>query len=282
MNQTLLLTGSTGALGSCFAQLHAQSGGALVLVARDSEKLNIQAALLRQKYSVRVETIVMDLSKKGAAKAIYDECAERSLVVDCLINNAGFGGQGDFVRTRSLEKDLEMIQVNVVSLVELTKFFLKDFVARGSGKVLNVASVAALTPGPLEAVYFSTKAFVRSFSMALWEELRGTGVSVTVLLPGAMKTPFIEKGGLEGTKLFSVKTPSDKVAKAGYLAMQKGKLSVTAGLLWWQRPLVALIPILPKKFALWYIHNAQKLPATKASSKKANKEAKKETEKGGK
>lgn len=269
MAQTLLLTGATGALGRCFAKIHAAAGGDLVLVGRSIEKLNEEAKELRDAYGVSVDTIASDFSTPHSAKKVHDECVERRITVAALINNAGFGGQGDFVRERDLSEDLSMIQVNVTSLVELSKLFLEDFVRQGHGRVLNVASVASLTPGPLEAVYFASKAFVRSFSMALWEELRGTGVSVTALLPGAMKTPFITRGGLEGAKLFSVNTPPENVAKLGYRAMQKGQLTVTAGLLWWQKPLVALAPILPKKFALWYIHEGQKVPkkATKTSEK---------------
>lgn len=121
---------------------------------------------------------------------MYYTCRDHGWEVDHLINNAGFGGQGDFVRERTMEQDINMIAVNVECTTRLCKLFLPDFIKRGSGKVLNVSSTAATMPGPLPAVYYATKAYVTSFSNALWRELQGTGVIVTALMPGAMQTGF--------------------------------------------------------------------------------------------
>lgn len=123
--------------------------------------------------------------------------------MDYLINNAGFGGQGDFARERTMEQDMSMIAVNIETPTRICKLFLTDFIKRGNGRVLNVSSTAATMPGPLQAVYYATKAYVTSWSNALWRELQGTGVTVTALMPGAMQNGFASVGGLSDTKLFS-------------------------------------------------------------------------------
>ena len=134
---------------------------------------------------------------------IFDTCKLNGWSVDYLINNAGFGGQGDFARERTMEDDLSMIAVNIATPTRLCKLFLPEFIKRGSGKVLNVSSTAAVMPGPLQAVYYATKSYLTSFSNALWRELKGTGVTVTALMPGAMETGFAKTGGLTETKLFA-------------------------------------------------------------------------------
>lgn len=133
----------------------------------------------------------------------FDTCKLNGWSVDYLINNAGFGGQGDFARERTMEDDLSMIAVNIATPTRLCKLFLPEFIKRGSGKVLNVSSTAAVMPGPLQAVYYATKSYLTSFSNALWRELKGTGVTVTALMPGAMETGFAKTGGLTETKLFA-------------------------------------------------------------------------------
>ena len=140
---------------------------------------------------------------EDAPQAIYDECKKNGWTVDYLINNAGFGGQGDFTRERTLDQDIQMIRVNMETPTRLMKLFLPDMVKRGSGKVLNVSSTAANMPGPLQAVYYATKAYLTSVSNAIWRELKGTGVTVTTLMPGAMQTGFIQAGGLDKTPLFA-------------------------------------------------------------------------------
>ena len=178
-------------------------------------------------------------------------------MVDYLINNVGFGGQGDFTRERTMEQDMSMIAVNIETPTRLCKLFLPDFVARGMGKVLNVSSTAATVPGPLQACYYATKAYVTSWSNALWRELKGTGVTVTCLMPGAMQTGFADAGGLADTKLFANAVDPVPVAQAGYDGMVKGVLNVTAGLPGWQKPMMTFAPMFPKKVMLDFVYSQQ-------------------------
>ena len=150
-----------------------------------------------------------------------------------------------------------MIAVNIETPTRMCKLFLPDFIARGEGKVLNVSSTAAIMPGPLQAVYYATKSYVTSWSNSLWRELKGTGVTVTALMPGAMQTGFANAGGLSDTKLFANAVDPFAVAKAGYNGMLKGKLNVISGLPGWQRPMMAMAPMFPKKTMLNFVYNQQ-------------------------
>ena len=255
MAKTALITGSYGGLGTCFVKLHAQAGGNLILVGRSQAKLDEQKTEVEKTYGVRVETIAADLSNAEEVEKVYTTCKENGWEVDYLINNAGFGGHGDFARERTMEQDMSMIAVNVECPTILCKLFLPDFIKRGSGKVLNVSSTAATMPGPLQAVYFATKAYVTSFSNALWRELQGTGVTVTALMPGAMRTGFISTGGLANTKMFSNAVDPMKVAQDGYNGMLNGKLNVTSGLPGWQKPMMTLAPMFPRKTMLNFVYN---------------------------
>ncbi len=256
-HKTALITGSYGGLGTCFVNIHAKKGGSLILVGRSRSKLEEQAKRVKKEYGVEVHSIAIDLSDSNAAQVIYDTCKENEWTVDYLINNAGFGGRGDFARERTMEQDMSMIVVNIETPTALCKHFLPDFIKRGSGKVLNVSSTAAAMPGPLQAVYYATKAYVTSWSNALWRELQGTGVTVTTLMPGAMKTGFANAGGLSDTKLFANAVDPTAAAQAGYDGMLSGRLNVTAGLLGWQKPMMALVPMFPKKTMLNFVYNQQ-------------------------
>lgn len=255
--KTALITGSYGGLGSCFANIHAAAGGDVILVGRSKSKLDEQATEMQQQYGITAHTIAADLSSPDAAQLIYDACKENDWNVDYLINNAGFGGQGDFARERTMEQDMSMITVNIECPTRLCKLFLPDFINRGSGKVLNVSSTAATMPGPLQAVYYATKAYVTSWSNALWRELQGSGVSVTALMPGAMQTGFASAGGLADTKLFANAVDPKAVALDGYNGMLKGLLNVTSGLPGWQKPMMTLAPMFPKKTMLNFVYNQQ-------------------------
>jgi len=257
MNNTALITGSYGGLGNCFVEIHAKQGGDLILVGRSQEKLQQQANEVSAKYGVKVETIAVDLSKEDSADVIFETVMQKNMLPDIIINNAGFGGQGDFARERSMEQDMSMLAVNVLTPTRILKLFLPEMIKRGSGKVLNVSSTAATMPGPLQAVYYATKAYVTSWSNALWRELKGTGVTVTALMPGAMETGFANAGGLADTKLFSNAVKPMKVAEDGYKAMQKGKLNITSGLVSWQKPMMKLAPLFPKKPMLDFVYNQQ-------------------------
>lgn len=252
-----LITGSYGGLGSCFAELHASRGGDLVLVGRNQDKLDEQAAKLTQRHGVTAHTIAVDLSQSSAAQIIFDTCERNGWQVDYLLNNAGFGGQGDFTRERTMEQDMSMIAVDVETPTRLLKLFLPGMVERGSGRVLNVSSTAAIMPGPLQAVYYATKAYLTSLSESLWRELKGTGVTVTCLEPGAMQTGFASASDMTGTKLFSHAVNPMAVAKDGYEGMLKGKLLVVSGLPGAQRPLMALAPLMPKKMMLDFVYDQQ-------------------------
>jgi Short-chain dehydrogenases of various substrate specificities len=264
LKRTALITGSYGGLGTCLANIHAASGGDLILVGRDQKKLDAQAKEMKEKYHVTANTIAADLSSPEAAQKIYNSCKEKGWSVDYLINNAGFGGQGDFTRERTMEQDLSMIAVNIETPTRLCKLFLPDMVKMGSGKVLNVSSTAATMPGPLQACYYATKAYLTSWSNAVWRELKGTGVTMTCLMPGAMSTGFANAGGLSDTALFANATDPTPVAQAGYDAMMKGEMNVTAGLVGIQKVFMKLTPFLSKKMLMDNVYNMQ----LKGSAKK--------------
>lgn len=254
--KTALITGSYGGLGTQFVNIHAAQGGDLILVGRNLEKLQAQQKEVQNKYNVTAHIIDVDLSKPEAAQTIYDTCKKNHWPVDYLINNAGFGGQGEFAK-RSMEQDMSMIAVNIETPTRLAKLFLPDFIKRGRGKILNVSSTAAVMPGPLQAVYYATKAYVTSWSDALWREVQGTGVTVTCLMPGAMQTGFISRGDLSSTQLFAHAVKPDAVAKAGYDGMLEGKLNVVAGLTATQKPFMSMAPMLPKKMLLDNVYKMQ-------------------------
>lgn len=254
--KTALITGSYGGLGTQFVNIHASQGGDLILVGRNAKKLADQQKEINRKYNVTAHTIDIDLSKPEAAQYIYDTCKKNGWSVDYLINNAGFGGQGEFIN-RSMEQDLSMIAVNIETPTRLVKLFLPDFVKRGYGKMLNVSSTAAIMPGPLQAVYYATKAYVTSWSNALWREVQNTGVTVSCLMPGAMQTGFISRGDLGSTQLFAHAVSPAGVAKAGYEGMIEGKLNITAGLTASQKPFMKLAPMLPKKMLMNSVYKMQ-------------------------
>lgn len=258
MKNIALITGASSGIGKEFAKIHAEKGGDLVIVARRREKLEELKSELEAKHNVAVKIIVKDLGKSEAPKEIYDEVTEAGIEVDYLLNNAGFGGHGKF-HEREWEKDLAMINLNVIALTALTRFFLPDFVNRNRGKILNVSSTASLLPGPLQAVYFATKAYVTSFSNAIAEELRDTDITVTALLPGATATEFASTSGMDKTDLFKKTFTAREVAESGYNAMLEGKLNVMAGLSFGQKIMMDSIPFMPKKMLLKQIHDMQKI-----------------------
>ena len=225
-----LITGATSGIGLELAKLFAQDKSNLILVARDEEKLNTTAELLKAE-NIDVVTISTDLFVVGNAQELYQQVKALSLEVDVLINDAGQGVYGKFI-DNELDRELDIIQLNISSLITLTKLFVKDMVQRGTGKVLNVASVASKAPGPYQAVYHGTKAFVHSFNEAIRNELKDTGVSVTSLLPGATDTDFFNKADMQDSKIVQQGELADPVAvaKDGYEALLAGKDMVVSGL----------------------------------------------------
>jgi hypothetical protein len=226
MSKLALVTGASGGIGLEFARLLAGDGYDLALVARSAEKLEALAKQLRVAAGIRVEAIAMDLSSPDAARAV----AQRVPRCDVLINNAGFANNGRF-DTLSFEDVRSEIALDVGVLTELTHAYLPGMIARGAGRILNVASTAAFLPGPFMAVYYAAKAYVLSFSEALWEELRGTGVSMTCLAPGATASGFQARAGVENTPLMRLPLANAAaVAVAGYRGMMRGKRLVVPGL----------------------------------------------------
>ena len=258
MKSTALITGASSGIGKEFAHIHAEKGDDLIIVARSTDKLEALKAELEEKHSIKVSVFASDLSKPEAAKELFEAISEAKLQVDYLINNAGFGGHGKF-HERDWAEDLAMIQLNMVTLTELTRLFLPQMVERNSGRILNVSSTASLLPGPLQAVYFATKAYVTSLSNALSEELRETNVTVTALLPGATATEFAKEAGMEKTGLFKKAFPARGVAENGYNAMMAGKLNVISGVTFGQRMMLAGIPFTPKKMLLKQVRKMQEL-----------------------
>ena len=226
--RTALITGASSGIGEELARLFAADGYRLVLVARSTDKLNELAREFLNAFKTETRVISADLGRPGAAAEIVAQLD--GAPVDVLVNNAGFGLFGAFAET-PLDKELNMIQLNVVALTHLTKLLLPAMLARKSGRVLNVASTAAFQPGPLMAVYYATKAFVLSLSEALAEELRGTGVTVTCLCPGVTKTEFQQVAGVEDLTLNvgPLAMSAQAVAEAAYAGMAKGKRLVVPG-----------------------------------------------------
>ena len=223
MGNTALVTGASSGIGAELARLHAAKGGDLVLVARRQSPLNELKSELENAYGIKATVIVADLAQPNSAENIFSATEAAGIQVDILINNAGFGGHGKF-HERDLVKDQAMMQVNMVSLVNLTHLYLQGMVSRNSGKILHVASTAGFLPGPLQAVYFATKAFVVSFSQAIAQELSDTNVTSTVLCPGAVATGFVAAGNLEGNSMWDNAASPESVAECGYNAMMKGDL----------------------------------------------------------
>ncbi|MBX2863643.1 MAG: SDR family oxidoreductase [Leptolyngbyaceae cyanobacterium MAG.088] len=256
MKPVALITGASSGIGREFATIHAKRGGNLVIVARSVDKLAAVKADLESTYSIQVTIIAKDLSLPEAAQEIYDEVKAAGIEVDYLINNAGFGGQGKF-HEREWATDLAMIQLNVVTLTALCRLFLPDFVKRNRGRILNVSSTASLLPGPLQAVYYATKAYVTSFSNAIAEELHDTNITVTALLPGATETEFARTSGLDKTELFKETASARSVAQDGYAGMLAGKLDVISGVSLAQNMTLAMIPFIPKKLLLGQVREMQ-------------------------
>lgn len=218
-----LVTGASSGIGAALARLHAFKQGDLVLVARREDALNALKSELESTHGIKAMVIAADLAEPDAAARIFATTEAAGIQVDILINNAGFGGYGKF-HERDLAKDQAMMQVNMVSLVNLTHLYLQGMVERNSGQLLHVASTAGFLPGPLQAVYFATKAFVVSFSQAIAQELAETNITSTVLCPGAVATGFVAAGDLEGNALWDHAATPESVAKCGYEAMMKGEL----------------------------------------------------------
>ena len=224
MPDTALVTGASSGIGAELARYHASKGGDLVLVARREEPLAALKSELEKAHAISVTVFAMDIGTPKQAIDLYKAVQSHNIDVGILINNAGFGGHGAFL-DRELTKDQAMIDLNVSALVTLSHLFGNDMKTRGRGKMLHVSSSASFIPGPYQAVYYATKAFVTSFSQALDQEMRKNGITSTALCPGLVSTEFIAVADLEGTGLSKQKGASPaSVAKCGYDAMMNGQL----------------------------------------------------------
>lgn len=224
MTNTALITGASSGIGTEFAKYHASKGGTVIVTARREDALNNLKSEIEAAHGVSVHVYALDLGAAGAADKLYERIKSDGLQVDVLVNNAGFGGHGLHIE-RDLAAEQAMIDLNVKALVTLTQRFGSDMAERGRGKILNVGSTAGFMPGPQQAVYFATKAFVNSYSQAVDQELRPKGVTCSVLAPGYVETEFAQAADLEGTNLIKGGGASAKdVAKLGYDAMMRGEL----------------------------------------------------------
>ncbi|MGA0530544.1 SDR family NAD(P)-dependent oxidoreductase [Hansschlegelia sp. KR7-227] len=229
--RTVLVTGASSGIGVELARLFAANGDDLVLAARRADRLKALAEELASRHGIKATAIPADLAKPEGAKELAIEVGRGGHVVDVLVNNAGFGLRGHFA-TLPFDRQLDMIQVNVTAPTALAGLFLPGMLARGRGGILNVASLAAFQAGPDMALYYATKAYLLSFSEALFEETRKKGVVVTALCPGPVPTEFGEVADLQGTRLFKTGVVSAKeVAKAGFDGFQAKKAIVIPGML---------------------------------------------------
>jgi uncharacterized protein len=220
-------------IGLELAHTFAAHGHALVLVARTEAKLRALAEELAARHAVRATVVAADLAAPGAAGRVQEAIDREGIQIDYLVNNAGFGSTGPFLDAE-LGRELEMIAVNVTVLTELTHRFAKGMVKRGRGGVLNIASTAGFQPGPNMAVYYATKAYVLSFSEALAQELRGTGVGVTAYCPGPVATEFARTAGNAESILFKMGAAKpDAVARDAYAALMAHRVVAVQGFVNW-------------------------------------------------
>ncbi|MGA7382605.1 MAG: SDR family oxidoreductase [Terriglobales bacterium] len=232
--KTALITGGSDGIGYELAKLFANDHHNLVLVARNVDKLARVTDELQRQFGISAKAIPLDLTASPAPQFLFDQLQREGVAIDILVNNAGYGVFGEFEKI-PLEQALGQIQLNVAALTQLTKLFLGPMRERRSGRILNVASTAGFQPGPLMAVYYATKAYVISFSEALANELKETGVTVTCLCPGATDTGFQGRAGTEKTILFKKLRPMDAktVARDGYRGVMAGKTLVISGFRNW-------------------------------------------------
>lgn len=247
---TALITGASSGIGYEFALLFARSGYNVVLVGRNRAALNALAAKVHQEFGCAAEVCARDLSAHDAAEEMFRELQRKGIEIDALVNDAGFAIQGSFI-DNDVTPLLNMLQVNIVTLTHLTRLMLPAMVARGRGRVLNMASIGAFMPGPLMAAYFASKAYVLSLSEALANELQGTGVTVTALCPGPTRSKFALRARLTDTKAFrGTLMEAAEVAQEGFDAMMKGKAVAIAGFK--HRMQLLPTPLVPRRLLAYF------------------------------
>lgn len=254
-SKTVLITGASSGIGYEFTRLFSREGYNLVLVARNQVRLREIADDLSDRHGVQATVIAADLSVPGSPAEVFEQVQKEGIVVDSLMNNAGFATYGLFAEL-DIDKELEMMQVNMVALTQLTRLFLPGMLKRHAGRIMNVASTAAFQPGPLMAVYYASKAYVLSFSEALAEELRGSGVTVTALCPGPTRSGFQKRAKMEDSRLVQGRLmDAAAVAQSGYQAMLKGETIVIPGLQ--NRIMAEAVRFVPRNVVTRIVRKAQ-------------------------
>ncbi|WGS64727.1 SDR family NAD(P)-dependent oxidoreductase [Marinitoga aeolica] len=257
MEKYTLITGASSGIGLELAKIFAKNKHNLVLIARSYDKLQRIKDDLEKKYNIKVIIIKKDLSNPNSPKELYNEIKQKNIFINILVNNAGYATFGKFYDL-DIEKELNMIQLNVVTLVHLTKLFLDDMIKYNEGKILNVASTAAFQPGPLMANYYASKAYVLNFSEALNEELKDKNISVSALCPGATSTGFVKRANMEKSKLFQALKPMrpQKVAEIAYNGLMNKKQVIIPGFR--NKFLAFSIRFTPRKIVPKMVMNLQK------------------------
>lgn len=224
---TTLITGASSGIGQSFARKLAGRGNNVLLVARSEDKLATLCNELGRDNKISAQYIALDLTDSDAAARLFEGTERRDLSVETLINNAGYGSMGDFTN-QDLERELRMIDLNIKALVALTYRYLAPMRERKRGAIINVASTAGFQPVPFMATYAATKAFVLSFSEALWEENRPLGIKVMALCPGVTETNFFEAAGIEKPPMRIAQTP-DQVVETALNGLERGKSHIISG-----------------------------------------------------
>lgn len=258
MKKTALITGASGGLGLSFVNLFASDGYDLVLVARNGARLEEIKKDIEEKYGIKVTVIAKDLCSPDGPQEVYEATQNEGININVLVNNAGFGDFGEFYKS-DISKQIRMLDLNCKALMHLCHLYLPKMIEQKSGNILNVDSIAAFQPGPLMSVYYATKAFVLSFSQALTRELKGTGVKVTALCPGPIRTNFDNAADLGESGLFKnlkVWDP-DTVAQFGYKNMKKGKSLCVCGFL--NKIIVFANRFAPRSLVRNMVYNIQKI-----------------------
>jgi short-subunit dehydrogenase len=226
-----LITGATSGIGHELAKLFAKDKYNLVIVARNEDELEHTASEFKQQYGIEVVPIAKDLFKRESPFELYEEVKNRGIEINVLVNDAGQGQYGEFIES-DINREIDIVQLNIIAYMVLTKCFLKDMVARNEGKILNVSSIGGEMPGPLQAVYHATKAFVTSFTEAVRNEIKETNVTLTALLPGITDTDFFNKANQQEAKGVKEGSKADpaKVAQDGYDALMSGDDKIVSGM----------------------------------------------------
>jgi len=245
MRKTALITGASSGIGWEYAKVFAEEGYDVIITARRIERLNDLKQKLEEKYDVQVHSIAADLTQVEVPEGIIKDIHAKNLVIDVLVNNAGFG-DGGFFKDSDLQHMTDMVQVNITALMQLTHLILPSMIKRGHGRIINISSMAGFVPGPMNSVYYASKAFVLSFSEALANELKGTGVFVTCQCPGPVKSEFQSVAyDQEKEKTLSQNIPTaGETARFGFNAMKRNKLIAITG--WFNHLVPIMVRILPR------------------------------------